>query len=199
MSTRILKILPLSRFAFEKCRVSKVGNIPFRHYWRRNAFSELSSALQTMENRMRDMDREMNKFFDEFQRGSPVKLARILSPLEWSRTREIPVISKDGEGRVFKVELDMHGMQPENINVTLKDQELTIAARKEEERSDGSRFVRESKYHYTLPKEVNPEAIRSSLVEGVLTIEAPLPAIESKEIPVKIESSDSNSDSESKK
>ncbi|GFQ93891.1 SHSP domain-containing protein [Trichonephila clavata] len=91
----------------------------------------------------------------------------------------------------------MQGMQPEDINVTLKDQELTIAARKVEERSDGSRFVRESKYHYTLPKEVNPEAIRSSLVEGILAIEAPLPAIESKEIPVKIESS--HGDSEGKK
>ncbi|GFS30845.1 SHSP domain-containing protein [Trichonephila inaurata madagascariensis] len=199
MSTNILKVIPLSRIALEKCRVSKAAYIPIRSYWRRSAFSELSSALKTMENHMRDMDREMNRFFDEFQRASPVKLAKVFTPLDWSRTREIPVISKDGDGRTFKVEMDMQGMQPEDISVTLKDQELTIAARKEEERSDGSRFVRESKYHYTVPKEVNPEAIRSSFVEGVLTIEAPLPAVESKEIPVKIESSNSDSDSEGKK
>ncbi|KAF8796943.1 protein lethal(2)essential for life-like [Argiope bruennichi] len=196
MSFRIVKALPLCRTVgkFSICRIS-----PVRNYWRRNAFSELSSAIQAMENRMRDMDREMSRFLEDFQRTSPVKLPNILSPLEWSRTREIPVIAKDGDGRVFKVELDMQGMEPEDINVTLKDQELSITAKKEEKRSDGSRFVRESKYHYTLPKEVNPEAIRSSLIDGVLTIEAPLPALESKEIPIKIEGSSNSNNSESKK
>ncbi|CAL1277657.1 unnamed protein product [Larinioides sclopetarius] len=197
MSLRIAKVLPLYRAAIGKFPVCGIS--PVRNYWRRGAFSELSSAIQSMENRMREMDREMNRFFEDVQRTSPVKLPNILSPLEWSRTREIPVIAKDGGGRVYKVELDMQGMEPEDINVTLKDQELTILAKKEEKRSDGSRFVRESKYHYTLPKEVNPETIRSSLIDGVLTIEAPLPALESKEIPIKIEGSSGNSNSESKK
>ncbi|GFT42190.1 SHSP domain-containing protein [Trichonephila clavipes] len=162
MFTNILKVIPLSRIALEKC-VAKAAYIPIRSYWRRSAFSELSSALQTMENRMRDMDREMNRFFDEFQRVGPVKLAKVFTPLDWSRTREIPVISKDGDGRTFKVEMDMQGMQPEDISVSLKDQELTIAARKEEERSDGSRFVRESKYHYTVPKEILKERSSDTL------------------------------------
>ncbi|XP_015917768.1 protein lethal(2)essential for life [Parasteatoda tepidariorum] len=164
-----------------------------RNYWqRRNVFSELSSAMQIMENRMKEMDREMNKLFDGLQRGSPLKR----SPFEWIKGKEIPVLSKDGKNKNYQVELDMEGMDPEDIKITLKNNELTVTARKEEKGSDGSHFIRENKYHYTLPDNINPDAIRSTLADGILTIEAPLPALESKEIPVNIENSSSGSDSD---
>lgn len=168
-----------------------------RNYWRRrNMFSELSSAMQMVENRMKEMDREVNRMFDELQRGSPLKLPRSLSPLEYFRGREIPVVSKDGKNQNYQLQLDMEGMSPEDINITLKNNQLTVAARKEEKGSDGSQVVSEYKYHYTLPDNINPDAIRSTYADGILTIEAPLPALESKEIPVKIEHSDSSSDSD---
>ena len=51
---------------------------------------------------------------------------------------------------------------------------------KHEEKSDNKSVYREYNREFLLPKGVNPELIRSSLSkEGILTVEAPLPAIES--------------------
>ena len=50
---------------------------------------------------------------------------------------------------------------------------------KHEEKSDNRSVYREYNREFLLPKGVNPEDIRSSLSkDGVLTVEAPLPAIE---------------------
>ena len=50
---------------------------------------------------------------------------------------------------------------------------------KHEEKSDNRSVYREYNREFLLPKGVNPEAIKSSLSkDGVLTVEAPLPAIE---------------------
>lgn len=145
--------------------------------------------MQTIENRMRDMDREMNRLFE---RSSPIRFPRIFGPLECSR--EVPVVCTDKDGRNYKLELDMEGMDPENINVAVKNQELTITAKVDEKKPDGSRMVHEKTYRYTLPQEVNPDLIRSLLSNGVLTIEAPLPALaEAKQIPVNIEGPSSKS------
>lgn len=169
-----------------------------RSYWgRRDSFSELSTAMRSVENYMREMDKEMNRIFG----SSPVKLPRIFDPFNFSRFREIPVVST-GEGKSYKLDLDMKGMEPENINITLKDHDLTVTARRDEKREDGSRFVRENTYHYTLPSEINPDTVRSTLADGILTIEAALPAVESKEIPINVEceqKSSSDSDSEKNK
>lgn len=49
---------------------------------------------------------------------------------------------------------------------------------KHEEKSDTTSVYREYNREFLLPKGVNPEAIRSSLSkDGVLTVDAPLPAI----------------------
>lgn len=180
------------------CRVLYPSSEIHRNYWRRrDMFSDLSTAVQSIENYMREMDKEMNRVFKDFQRVSPVKFPPIFSSFDADRVRDIPVVSTDGDSRSYKLELDMEGMKPEDIHITLRSNELTVTARRDEKREDGSRFVKENSYHYTLPNQINPDTIRSSLTNGVLTIEAPLPAIESKEIPVTIEngrksSSDSN-------
>ncbi|XP_054712914.1 heat shock protein beta-11-like [Uloborus diversus] len=170
---------------------------PIRGYWRRrDSLSEISSAFQTMEKYMREMDKEMNRVFNDIQRVSPVRIPRMFSPFGSDSEKELPIISTDKDSRVYKLELEMQGMKPEDIKLTVKHNELTVRARCEEERSDGSRYVKENSYHYTLPKEVNPDSIRCSLTDGVLTIEAPLPALESKEIPVTIESDEQKNSSD---
>lgn len=162
-----------------------------RNYWRhRDPFSELSGVMRSVENYMNQIDREMNRVFGDVKRASPVTLPKLFAPFEWSRSRDVPVVSTDGDRRLYKLELDMEGMKPEDINIILKNNELTVTARQEEKRDDGSRFFRENTYHYSLPAEVNPDTIRSTLSEGVLTIEAQLPALESKEIPIKIENAE---------
>lgn len=49
---------------------------------------------------------------------------------------------------------------------------------KHEEKSDSKSVYREYNREFLLPKGTNPEAIKSSLSkDGVLTVEAPLPAL----------------------
>lgn len=199
MSFLISKSLPVSRILSTRiCNGCFHRVAAQRNYWRRrDAFSELSSAVQSVENYVKEMDKEMNRVFGEFQRASPVKFPQILlSPFERSQVRDIPVVSTNDDGRLYKLELDMEGMKPEDINITLKNNELSITARRDEKRDDGSRFVRENTYHYTLPSEINADTVRSSLTDGILTIEAQLPALESKEIPIKIEGSHKSENSE---
>lgn len=53
---------------------------------------------------------------------------------------------------------------------------------KHEEKSDNRSVYREYNREFLLPKGTNPEHIRSSLSkDGVLTVEAPLPALENRE------------------
>lgn len=191
------KIFPAARNLSRMCK-HRTGIQ--RNYWRRrgDSFSELSSAMQSVENYMKDVDREMNRVFGDFQRLSPVKIPRLFAPLDWGRSRDIPVVSTDGDSRLYKLELEMEGMKPEDINITLRDNELTVTARRDEKRDDGSRFVRENSYHYTLPSEINPESVRSSYSNGILIIEAQLPALESKEIPINIENGEKSSNDQKK-
>ena len=59
---------------------------------------------------------------------------------------------------------------------------------KHEEKSDTKSVYREYNREFLLPKGTNPEVIRSSLSkDGILTVEAPLPALDQAErmIPIK--------------
>lgn len=58
---------------------------------------------------------------------------------------------------------------------------------KHEEKSDTKSVFRQYNREFLLPKGVNPESIRSSLSkDGVLTVEAPLPALTSGETMIPI-------------
>lgn len=187
------KILPVLRTAAHRLPFKLP---PSRSYWgRRHVFSELSSALQTMDRRMRDMDRELCRVMEEMEKSSPFRFPRVFAPWAWDRIRDVPVEKTTKDGRKYQLELDMPDMLPEDISVTLKDHTLKISARKEEKKSDGSRCVRNYTYEYSLPREVNPENVRSLFMDGVLTVEAPLPALEEqseepKEIPIQMDTDD---------
>lgn len=195
MSFNSVKLLPIARiFSPKICRASLHRSAICNSYWRRrDAISELSNAVQSFENYMKEFDREMNRVFGDFRRMSPINIPRIFAPFDLGRSRDIPVVSTDGDNKLYKLELNMQGMKPEDINISLKDNELSITARRDEKNEDGSRFVRESAYHYTLPSEINPDTVRSTFSNGILTIEAQLPALESKEIPINIESGEKKS------
>ncbi|XP_013793689.1 heat shock protein beta-11-like [Limulus polyphemus] len=159
-------------------------------------FSELSSVIRSMERQIQEVDREMKRMFDEVDRASPIRFPRALQPWWWSRRRNVPVETAGDENRQYKLELDLSDFNPEEIKITVKDNLLTVQARQDVKKPDGSRFLREYNHEYTLPEEVNPEAVRSQLnPDGTLIIEAPLPAIElqqPKEIPVTKEHSQDN-------
>ncbi|XP_066998781.1 protein lethal(2)essential for life isoform X1 [Anabrus simplex] len=95
----------------------------------------------------------------------------------WLEGLNSPLIQEDGEKKLLKLRYDLSQYKPEEIVVKTVDNKLFIHA-KHEEKTDSKSVYREYNREFMLPSGTNPEAIRSSLSkDGVLTVEAPLPAI----------------------
>jgi HSP20 family protein len=87
-------------------------------------------------------------------------------------------IREDGDH--FYVEAELPGFKKEDINVTLENQTLTIAAQRRSEngRGEGQRgdlLLHERRYSrffrsFTLPPTVDEESVNAKLQDGVLTV-----------------------------
>jgi len=94
-------------------------------------------------------------------------------------------VEEDGKYKI-KVPLGKN-IGPEDVKVTLKDQVMTVEAKREQKSEDGSsRVYQEFTRMFTFPENVQLEEVKSTWTpEGVLQIEAPVtqPQIEMKEPP----------------
>lgn len=89
-----------------------------------------------------------------------------------------PLIHDDSDGKTLRLRFDVSQYKPEEVNVKTVDNRLMVNA-KHEEKSDQRTVYREYNQEFMLPRGTNPDLITSSLsVDGILTVEAPLPAIE---------------------
>merc|ERR1711962_1169896 len=81
------------------------------------------------------------------------------------------------DGDMYKIEIDVQNFKPEDLVIKTVGQTIQVEAKHEEKTSDGmSVSSRNFSQSFTLPREVNPESVASSLShDGKLTIEAPLP------------------------
>ncbi len=78
----------------------------------------------------------------------------------------------------FYVEAELPGFKKEDVDITLENQTLTIAAQRNEERTQnkkGELLLHERRYSrflrsFTLPPTVNEQSVNAKLAEGVLTI-----------------------------
>ncbi|XP_054086586.1 heat shock protein beta-1 isoform X1 [Zeugodacus cucurbitae] len=161
--------------------------------------TEFSSIRERFDAEMRKMEEEMNKFRHElmsreanfFETSSSTKktttktssssaqnsLSRPAPRQNYISDISSPLIQEDGDSKMLKLRFDVSQYAPEEIVVKTVDQKLMVHA-KHEEKSDTKSVYREYNREFLLPKGVNPESIRSSLSkDGVLTVEAPLPAI----------------------
>lgn len=129
------------------------------------------------------MNRESNNFFKSTTSTTTQQTTQnsSLSPQQDSRTwldgLDSPLIQNEGDGKMLKLRFDVSQYTPEEIVVKTVDNKLLVNA-KHEEKSDSKMVYREYNREFLLPKGTNPESIKSSLSkDGVLTVEAPLPAI----------------------
>jgi HSP20 family molecular chaperone IbpA len=100
--------------------------------------------------------------------------------------RPIPIQGVVQSGDVYRFNVDVHGFKPEEIKISVKENNLVIGAKMERKGEDGSKFQQEFTREITLPEEVDPTSLKSFLGnDGVLSIEASYkPDAKSKEIPV---------------
>ncbi|KAJ8676419.1 hypothetical protein QAD02_012206 [Eretmocerus hayati] len=95
----------------------------------------------------------------------------------WLDSLNSPLIQDEGDNKALKLRFDVSQYTPEEIVVKTVDNKLLVHA-KHEEKSDTKSVYREYNREFLLPKGTNPETIKSSLSkDGVLTVEAPLPAL----------------------
>ncbi|XP_011055348.1 PREDICTED: alpha-crystallin B chain isoform X1 [Acromyrmex echinatior] len=99
----------------------------------------------------------------------------------WLDGLNSPLIQDEGDNKMLKLRFDVSQYTPEEIVVKTVDNKLLVHA-KHEEKTESKSVYREYNREFLLPKGTNPESIKSSLSkDGVLTVEAPLPAIGSGE------------------
>merc|ERR1712241_994560 len=126
------------------------------------------------------------------------KMDRILSPSAWTDhanlTPNRSLVDTDDllgdnsglsrtfiDGDLYKIEINVQNFKPEDLVIKTVGQTVQVEAKHEEKTSDGASFSsRNFSQSFTLPREVNPESVASSLSrDGKLTIEAPLPKAKS--------------------
>jgi len=166
--------------------------------------TEFSSIRERFDAEMRKMEEEMSKFRSELMNResnnffksttstttqssntSAQDLAHRAGPpaelRTWYDDLNSPLIQSDGNDKSLKLRFDVSQYAPEEIVVKTVDNKLLVHA-KHEEKTESKSVYREYNREFLLPKGTNPELIKSSLSkDGVLTVEAPLPAIASGE------------------
>ncbi|KFM69864.1 Heat shock protein beta-1, partial [Stegodyphus mimosarum] len=157
---------------------------------------EFNSIRGRFEAEMKKMEEEMARLrakLQEQERGAFKSSASIrMSTTEesssshksvdhssWMDDFSSPLIQNGDDGKNLKLRFDVSDYAPEEILVKTIDNKLKVTA-KHEEKTSNKTIYREYNREFLLPTGTNPELIKSSLSkDGVLTIEAPLPAIES--------------------
>lgn len=92
---------------------------------------------------------------------------------------------KDDGSQEFRLHVDMNAFKPEEINVKTKGNSLTIHA-KHEEVTDSSSVLHEFSRTFTLPEDVDPNALVCSLSkDGVMSVKGPVAVAALEEPPEK--------------
>ncbi|KRZ18636.1 Protein lethal(2)essential for life, partial [Trichinella zimbabwensis] len=89
-----------------------------------------------------------------------------------------PLIKDESDGKTLRLRFDVSQYKPEEVNVKTVDNRLLVHA-KHEEKSQQRTVYREYNQEFMLPRGTDAELITSTLsVDGILTVQAPLPAVE---------------------
>lgn len=114
----------------------------------------------------RDFDTMLNRFFGQ----QPGDGGQRLAPYAVD-------VREDGDH--FYVEAELPGFRKEDVDITLENQQLTIAAERREEQDQkgakGELLLHERRYNrflrsFTLPPTVDDQTVNAKLQDGVLTI-----------------------------
>jgi HSP20 family protein len=125
-------------------------------------------------------------FFNDWERvGMPERSAP---------TGYVPPIASYVDESTFCLKVDLPGVDPSEVELTVKDNQLTLSGERKAapEQHNGNRFRQEMSYGpftrtFTLPEGVTAEELRARYHNGVLEITAPLPAARlPKKVPVQI-------------
>jgi HSP20 family protein len=123
-----------------------------------------------------DIRRELDSVFERFMGEGFMPMARALTGASMSPQLDIRM-----EGGKVELEIDLPGVNPDDVDITLQDRMLTIKGERHEERKegDGDTQVRERRFgrferRVQLPEGVDEESLDARFEKGVLAISARL-------------------------
>lgn len=116
--------------------------------------------------------RQMDRLFDDFL--APQETRSFASVAAW------PSIDVHENEQVYKIAAELPGLEQKDVEVTLRDNVLTIRGEKREERKqeEGGRTYAErtfGRFERSIPfdTEVDADKVKATFKNGVLTVEAP--------------------------
>ena len=123
----------------------------------------------------RTLRSEMDRLFDDFFGLQPARRENGAAAALWSPSVDVSETPDN-----FTVRAELPGMQREDIDLEVENNVLVIRGeRKFEKQSDGENFhFTERSYgsffrSFTLPKNVDSEAIKAEYKDGILTVTLP--------------------------
>jgi HSP20 family protein len=129
------------------------------------------------------LHREMNRLFDDLWRGSTMPMAGS-SPKAMMAAPRVDVSETEKE---VKICAELPGVDEKDVQIELDEDVLTIRGEKkaEEERKDENYHVMERSYgsfarSIRLPFDIDPDQVRASFENGVLTVVLPKQAARQK-------------------
>ncbi|MGB9675244.1 MAG: Hsp20/alpha crystallin family protein [Candidatus Nanoarchaeia archaeon] len=134
-------------------------------------------------------------FWEDFERTMRElrkQIALMTTPIATKELFEpfADVVEEDGK---LRIDIDLPGIQKEDIQILATETSLEVrAARKEEKAERGKTFYRHERFAksfykaMTLPAKIDPTKISAEYKDGVLRIEAPLKEKEKEEKKIKV-------------
>ena len=142
-------------------------------------------------NTFRDMDEIFSRLLGDWERAGMSRGVR--------DTGYVPQIESSIEGDTFSIKADLPGVDPTDVELTVKDNQLTLKGERKAAQQNGNRLHQEVRYgvfarHFTLPEGVQAEELQARYHNGVLEVTVPLPAAQMpKKVPVQIQSAERQS------
>lgn len=96
-----------------------------------------------------------------------------------ARTALSPLADVRSDEGKFTVEMELPGVDPENVEISLDNGVLTIRGEKKHEKKEEGKYERVERYYgsfartYRLPEDVDGENIEAKASNGVLTVVIP--------------------------
>lgn len=121
------------------------------------------------------LQREIDHLFEDFTRGWPV----FGSTSELTPTMDVTETDKE-----IEITAELPGLQEKDVQVNVGDNVLTIKGEKKAEKEEKDKNYRLYERSYgsfsrtlELPANVDPDAIKASIANGVLKVTVPKPAL----------------------
>ncbi len=135
----------------------------------------MTSLSRTRNQNVNDLQREIDRVFGRFFPSRENDEESTSRQAVWAPRTDLLETADH-----YRLQLDVPGLSKEDLNISYKDNQLTVSGERTSERTDeNEEYVRVERSFgqfyrsFTLPRTVNAEDIEAAYENGVLTINVP--------------------------